>query len=228
MVSKEKQAKIVAEAVYRKHLVKLGMDLSDEQKEAMHAEAVPEAQRIKPDINPSSIKHLFGYVKSTMNAEAKNAEAKRLAEEEEKSRKAEQLKVEDEDDTQPAKEVKPVKPASTEAGKLDELEKRMAGMEDTVNSVAGAVQGLTEFLSKQTVRGNGRSEQTRQIEARFPTFEVKFSLDTFRMSLFQAWKADHRFEGEIEDFLKDAFDEALRQRGATLEYTARKGNVIPR
>ena len=219
MVSKEKQAKSAAEQVYRKYVAKIGLKLgeklTEEQKVAVHTDAVAEAQKVKPDIDAKSIKKMLGFVMTDVNAEAR-----RLAGEETKSMKL--LKQ----DIPPMKdEDKP--PASTvEVKKIDELEKRLAGMEGTMNNVAGAVQGLTEFLSKQTVRDNGRSEQTRQIEARFPAFEVKFPLDTFRMSLFQAWKADHRFEGEIEDFLKDAFDEALRQRGANLEYTSRKGSVF--
>lgn len=96
--------------------------------------------------------------------------------------------------------------------------------DNRMKRLEGAIVGMTDYIAKGG--GNGqvsKEDREKTVKAQFPNYEVVIQFDSFRMSLFQAWKANNpNFEGGLEEFLKDAFDEALHQRGATLEYVVKR------
>lgn len=96
--------------------------------------------------------------------------------------------------------------------------------DNRMKKLEGTIIGMTEYIAKGVSSGQvSKEDREKAVQAQFPNYEVVIQFDSFRMSLFQAWKANNPdFEGGLEEFLKDAFDEALHQRGATLEYVVKR------
>jgi len=57
-----------------------------------------------------------------------------------------------------------------------------------------------------------------EIDTPFDASIVQVNANTFRMTLFNAWKRKYCYEGGIERFMEECFDEFFALRGVTLQY----------
>ena len=61
-----------------------------------------------------------------------------------------------------------------------------------------------------------------QLMTTFDAIVEKVFLDDYRRALFSVWREQHKFEGDLGDFMIHAFDEFFKLRGVDLQYSETK------
>ena len=149
---------------------------------------------------------------------ALNAVKKKEAKDQKAQRDAKKVKPAETKPAEPpvVKVKEPVKPEVKEPVKLDghpDTEPDQGG--DTHTAMEGA-----EALVKPAIM-HAKQTLVRKIEAEFDAVMEKILLDDYRRALFAVWRKEHGFEGDLGDFLIDAFDEFMKRRGVDFEYVER-------
>jgi hypothetical protein len=119
-------------------------------------------------------------------------------------------------------------------------EKRAVNEESTYKDVLSEVRGLGAKLSVLSAKienggvGTAPGAPQQQVEekitsATFDVVTVKVPVDTYRLALFSAWKAEYNsnaaqsggqpYTKDADGFLLDTFDEFMEQRGIDFTYT---------